>query len=67
MRKVLICGATSAIARETARFFARDGDRLFLVARNAEKLRAVSRDLDVRGAGMAECFTADMNDSTVIT
>jgi len=63
MRKMLICGATSAIARETARLFARDGDRLFLVGRNAERLLAVARDLEVRGAEKAECFTADLNDS----
>lgn len=62
MRKILICGATSAIARETAKLFARDGDHFFLVGRNAEKLRAVARDLKVRGAEKAECFTADLND-----
>ena len=62
MKKVLICGATSAIAQETAKLFARDGDRLFLVGRNAEKLEAVSRDLVVRGAEIAECFAADLND-----
>jgi short-subunit dehydrogenase len=62
MRKILIFGASSAIARETARRFARDGDRLFLVGRNEEKVQAVSRDLSVRGAGKAEYFLADLND-----
>lgn len=62
MRKILIFGASSAIARETARRFARDGDRLFLVGRNEEKIQAVSRDLSVRGAGKAEYFLADLND-----
>ncbi len=62
MRRILICGATSAIARETARLFARGGDRLFLVGRNAEKLHAVARDLEVRGARQSECFVADLND-----
>jgi short-subunit dehydrogenase len=62
MRKILICGATSAIARETARLYARDGDRLFLVGRNAEKIQAVARDLAVRGVGKADSFTADLND-----
>ncbi len=61
MRKVLIFGATSAIARETARLFARDGDFLFLVARDGERLRAVAKDLAVRGAKRVECFTADIN------
>jgi len=62
MRKILVCGATSAIARETARLFARDGDRLFLVGRNAEKLHAIARDLEVRGARQSVCFVADLND-----
>jgi short-subunit dehydrogenase len=62
MRNILICGATSAIARKTARLFARDGDRLFLAGRNAEKLHAVARDLEVRGARQSECFVADLND-----
>ena len=62
MRKILVCGATSAIARETARLFARAGNRLFLVGRNEEKLRAVARDLAVRGAGKADSFAADLTD-----
>jgi hypothetical protein len=62
MRNILICGATSAIARETARLYARDGDRLFLAGRNAEKIQAVARDLAVRGAAKADCFAADLND-----
>ncbi|TCT20210.1 SDR family oxidoreductase [Thiobaca trueperi] len=50
MRKILIIGATSAIARATARRFAAAGDRLFLVARQAERLQAVADDASVRGA-----------------
>ncbi|HSA59928.1 MAG TPA: SDR family NAD(P)-dependent oxidoreductase, partial [bacterium] len=56
MRKMLIIGATSAIARETARLFAADGDALFLVARDPEKLTAVANDLKARGAGRVESF-----------
>ncbi|HEX3125017.1 MAG TPA: short-chain dehydrogenase, partial [Rhodanobacteraceae bacterium] len=44
MRKILIIGATSAIAAATARLFAARGDAMFLVARNAEHLRAVVAD-----------------------
>ncbi|WP_419901244.1 SDR family oxidoreductase [Kiloniella sp.] len=50
MKKVLIIGATSAIAEATARLFAKRGDRLFLLARDEEKLSVVARDLKVRGA-----------------
>lgn len=62
MRNILICGATSAIAQETARLCARDGDRLFLVGRDPEKIQAVARDLSVRGAGKVDHFVADLND-----
>ena len=47
MTKVLIVGATSAIAWETAKCFAQDGAELFLVGRTAEKLAAVADDLKV--------------------
>lgn len=50
MNKILIVGATSAIAEATARRFAAGGDSLFLVARDTEKLTAVAEDLRVRGA-----------------
>ncbi|MGH7464478.1 MAG: SDR family NAD(P)-dependent oxidoreductase, partial [Longimicrobiales bacterium] len=50
METVLILGATSAIAQATARRFARDGARLFLVGRDAARLEAVADDLRSRGA-----------------
>ncbi|MBE3558434.1 MAG: SDR family oxidoreductase [Ktedonobacteraceae bacterium] len=59
--KVLIIGATSALAHETAKYFARDGADLFLVARNAEKLTAVADDLKVRGARRTETYALDLN------
>ena len=62
MTNVLIVGATSAIAHETAKHFAAAGDRLFLVARNAEKLATVANDLSVRGAAQVETFVLDVND-----
>lgn len=62
MTKVLIVGATSAIAYETAKCFAGDGAELFLVGRNAEKLTTVANDLKVRGAKCAETFLLDLND-----
>ena len=58
--KILILGATSAIAQETAKFLANDGAELFLVARKKEKLAIVGADLKVRGARRVEEFPMDL-------
>jgi decaprenylphospho-beta-D-erythro-pentofuranosid-2-ulose 2-reductase len=63
-RRVLICGATSAIASEAARCFAASRDLLFLAARNPEKLSAIADDLRVRGATRVETAVVDFNDTT---
>ena len=63
MRRVVIFGATSAIAQDVARLFAARGDRLFLVARNAERLAATAADLRTRGADV-HTATADLADCT---
>ncbi len=60
MLKILIVGATSAIAHETARLFAADRAELFLVGRTTEKLEAVRDDVLVRGAARAEIYTLDL-------
>jgi len=62
MRKVLIIGASSAIAQAIARIFASKGDKLFLVARNAEKLEEHAEDLRVRGATQVEYVAMDVLD-----
>lgn len=62
MRKVLIIGVTSAIARETAKRFAEKGDHLFLVARNEEKLKIIAEDLAVRGSRKVDYMSLDMNE-----
>jgi short-subunit dehydrogenase len=62
MRKILIFGATSAIAEATARRFAAKGDALFLIARDAAKLEATAADLRVRGAAKIETVTMDALD-----
>jgi short-subunit dehydrogenase len=62
MKKVLIVGATSSIARETARCFAAEGASLFLVARDPAKLEATVNDLEARGAAQVESFEMDAND-----
>ena len=60
MLKLLIIGATSAIAHETARLFAADGAELFLVARNTEKLAAIKDDLITYGAARTESYVLDL-------
>jgi len=50
MTRVLVLGATSAIAQQLARAYAERGAALFLVARNEQRLSAVADDLRVRGA-----------------
>ena len=62
MKKILIVGATSAIAEHTARLFAADGDTLFLVARSQAKLTAVADDLKVRGAHSVDTYVMDADD-----
>ena len=47
---VLIFGATSGMAEAAARRYAKRGDTLYLVARDATRLGAVADDLRVRGA-----------------
>jgi short-subunit dehydrogenase len=62
-RKILVLGATSGIAEATCRIWAAEGARLFLVARNAEKLAAVAADLRTRGASFVDTAVADLDDT----
>jgi decaprenylphospho-beta-D-erythro-pentofuranosid-2-ulose 2-reductase len=62
-RKILVLGATSGIAEATCRIWASQGARLFLVARNAEKLAAVATDLRTRGASFVDTAVADLDDT----
>ncbi len=62
MANILIIGATSAIAHATARLFAAQGERFFLVSRSASKLDAVRDDLRVRGAGDTNTYALDLTD-----
>ena len=61
MSKVLIIGATSAIAEATARLLAPRGDQFFLLGRDAERLAAQCADLAVRGAAGAAYGILDVN------
>jgi short-subunit dehydrogenase len=60
--KVLIVGATSAIAQEVAKCYAQEKAALCLVGRNADKLGAIAADLKVRGAVQVETLIADLDD-----
>lgn len=64
MKKILIIGATSAIAEHCARLWAARGDALFLVARNQERLNTIATDLGVRGAGIVSSYQLDLNEIT---
>ena len=62
MLKILVLGATSAIAHETMRHFAQDGARFYLVGRSVPKLGSVAHDLQTHGAKQTETYLADLND-----
>lgn len=61
-KNILIIGATSAIARATARIYAQqEGNHLYLVARNELQLERNGADLQVRGARSVHTETLDFN------
>ena len=62
MANILILGATSSIAKHTARLFAKDENNLYLVARNKSKLPAMKQDMQVRGARQVEHESLDLAD-----
>lgn len=66
LRKVVVFGATSAIAQEALREFVRRGASVYCVGRNPDKLAAVIADLRVRaGAGAKiEGQAADLLDTS---
>lgn len=66
-QNILIVGATSGIAEAVARRYAEQGAGLFLVARNTDKLQAVSTDLSARGAKEVQTFVMDANDSVLLS
>ena len=62
MKHILIIGATSALAEVTARIFAQRGDRLYLLARNQDRLSSLVEDLKIRGAASVAYRRFDVND-----
>lgn len=62
MNKILIVGATSAIATACARLWAVREVEFFLVARDREKLEIVASDLRARGAKTTEVYVLNSSD-----
>jgi len=62
MKRVLIIGATSAIAEHCARIWASKGNALYLVARNEQRVQIIAADLKIRGASEVKTYCTDLND-----
>jgi decaprenylphospho-beta-D-erythro-pentofuranosid-2-ulose 2-reductase len=63
VKSILIIGATSAIAEATARHWARERHRLYLIARDEERLDAIATDLRIRGAESVRVAVLDIDDT----
>jgi short-subunit dehydrogenase len=64
--RVIIFGATSAIAGEVARLYAARGARLCLVARNAEKLARLALELPSEGVTSAVADFANLGNAEAV-
>lgn len=62
MKKILIIGATSAIAQEVAKIYAAEKNEIVLWGRNLQILEIISQDLKVRGAVKVTTLSHDLND-----
>lgn len=51
IKNIYVFGATSKIAEETLKNYAKDGANLYLVGRDIDKIEIVKKDLIARGAG----------------
>ena len=61
LARIAVVGATSAIAHQIARDFARREHAVFfLVGRNEERLQSIAADLRALGAGRCEIWAADL-------
>lgn len=58
--KVVIIGATSAIAEATARLYAAEGAEFFITGRNSNHLEIVAQDLTHRGAAKVQTALLDV-------
>ena len=62
-KRIVVLGATSAIAQAACRCWARSGASFVLVGRDGAKLEAVAQDLVARGAPKAVVLVADVGES----
>lgn len=62
MKRILIIGATSAIAEHCARIWAQNSNELLLVGRDDAKLSVIKNDLRTRGAESVESYTLDITE-----
>jgi hypothetical protein len=63
-KRILIIGATSAIAQNIAKIYAAQHADLYLVARNFSHLETIATDLKIRGAARVGQSILDMKDLT---
>lgn len=61
MANILVIGANSAVASEVARRYEKQGNKLFLVGRDKDKLQALANELKRSVVGT---FTVDFNDTS---
>jgi NAD(P)-dependent dehydrogenase (short-subunit alcohol dehydrogenase family) len=61
-KTVIVCGVGPGLGREVAAAALRDGARVVLAARNAEKLEAAAAELDASGKSVA-CVATDITDA----
>ncbi len=61
MKTILIVGAYSSIAEETAKVYASQGNRLILWGRCEDRLKSVQQNLTVLGADVVHWFGIDLN------
>jgi len=71
INNIYMFGATSSIAEETLKNYAKDGANFYLVGRNLNKLEIVKNDLSARGAGdimteQCDALEWDKHESTLI-
>jgi short-subunit dehydrogenase len=62
VKRVVVLGATSAIAQAVLHLLASNGDQVLLVGRNPRRLQSIAADLRVRGASYVNSYSVDLAD-----